>query len=297
MCISDECESGRNSRRSFIGNAAAAVAGVSALGSKAMSSRPQKSTETKALYDPQITHGRVAFRNGPNTIEGYLARPNAAGRFRAVVIFSPNPGLPEDIRNTAAQLAQGSFVALAINAYSRAPGLTANQAREQFDYYGSRSFDEQHMRDVHAGIDYLRRQPFFKRGGIGAVGFCGGGRQALIFPTKFKEVGAVVSFYGPPLLGQNFQAPKGPFKTDVMDVVDEIRVPVQGHYGAMDPVIPVADVKRLKRELQMQSTPEEIFIYEGAAHAFYDYTRPRYDPEAAKLAHTRMMQFLERCLK
>jgi carboxymethylenebutenolidase len=297
MCISDECKGGGNSRRSFISNAAAALAGVSVLGPNAVSGRQQKSTETKALDDPNITHGRVAFRNGPNTIEGYLARPKAAGRFRAVVIFSPNPGLPEDIRNTAAQLAQGSFVGLAVNAYSRAQGLTPDRARQQFDYYGSRSFDEQHIRDVQAGLNYLRRQPFFKGGGIGVVGFCGGGRQALIFPTKFKEVRAVVSFYGPPLLSQNFQASKGPFKTDVMDVVDQIKVPVQGHYGALDPVIPVSDVKRLERELQAQSTPEEIFIYEGAAHAFYDYTRPRYNPEAAQLAHTRMMQFLKRYLK
>jgi len=297
MCLSDECDSGtNNSRRSFISNAVALLAGVSVLGSSVTSSSPQRSTDTKALDDPNIIHERITFRRGTNTIEGYLARPRAVGRFPTVVIFSPNPGLPESICNTAAQLAQGSFVGLAINAYSRAPGLTAAQAREQFDYYGSRAFDEQHFSDVRAGIDYLRRQPFFKPR-IGAIGFCGGGRQALIFPTKFNQVKAVVSFYGPPLLVQSSQAPKGPFKTDVMDVVDLIRVPVQGHYGLIDPIIPVADVKRLERELRTQGAPEEIFLYEGAAHAFYDYTRQNYNPAAAGLAHSRMMSFLGRYLK
>lgn len=300
MCVGDDCDEVDSGRRSFLGNAAAAVVGVSLAAPTATAQQQQQEIPTplepKALDDPAVTHGAITFKSGAITMQGYLARPKAVGRYRAVVIFSPNPGVTEDLRNMAAQLAQGGFIGMAVNPYSRAPGLTNNQAREQFDYYGSKAFDEQQRRDMLAGIDYLRRQPFFKRGPLGAVGFCGGARQALIFSALSKELAAVVGFYGPPVLGPNYQAPKGAFKLDIMNVLDQIKVPVQCHYGAADPIIPLADVKRLERDLLAQGTPTEVFVYEGAAHAFYDYTRPRFNPEAAKLARGRMMQFFKKHL-
>jgi carboxymethylenebutenolidase len=298
MCVGDDCDEVDGGRRSFLGNAAAAVVGVSIASATAVGQQQElrQPLEPKALDDPNVTHGSITFKSGAVTMQGYLARPKANGRYRGVVIFSPNPGLTEDLRNTAAQLAQGGFIGMAVNPYSRAPNLTNNQAREQFDFYGSKAFDEQQRRDMLVGIDYLRRQPFFKRGGLGAIGFCGGARQALIFSALFKDLAAVVDFYGPPVLGPNYQSPRGAFKLDIMNVLDEIRVPVQGHYGAIDPIIPLADVKRMERDLQAQGTPTEIFIYEGAAHAFYDFTRPRFNPEAAKSAHGRMIEFFKKHL-
>jgi len=82
-----------------------------------------------------------------------------------------------------------------------------------------------------------------------------------------------------------------------MDVLDKIRVPVQCHYGAADSIIPLADVERLERDLKAQGTPTEVFVYEGASHAFYDFTRPRFVPAAAKLAHERMIQFFQKHLR
>jgi carboxymethylenebutenolidase len=308
MCLEDDCgEVGggevSEGRRSFLGGALGALA-ASALGSKVFGrpqqpppQKPAEPLEPLALRDPGVVQGDFSFRSGGDTMRAYLARPKAAGRYPAVVIFSPNPGLTDDLRNTAAQLAQGGFLGLAYDTYSRDPGITVSQVRERFDYFAGRAFDELNRRDMAAGLDRLRRLPFFKRGRVGALGFCGGARQALIFSTESKEVGAVVDFYAPPVLNPAaYQSRKGPFKLDVMDVVDRIRVPVQAHYGAADPVIPLADVERLERDLKAQGTPAEVFVYEGAAHAFYDFTRPRFHPAAARLARARMIRFLQKHL-
>jgi carboxymethylenebutenolidase len=307
MCLGDGCEKVSEGRRSFLGGVFGALA-ASTLVSKVFGrqqqpppppQKPAEPLEPPALRDPGVVQRDFTFKgSGGAEMRAYLARPKAAGRYPAVVIFSPNPGLTDDLRNTAAQLAQGGFLGLAYDTYSRDPGLTIAQARERFDYFSGREFDEQNRRDTVAGLDFLRRQPFFRRAPIGAVGFCGGARQALIFATESREVGAVVDFYGPPVLNPAaYQSRKGPFKLDVMDVLDRIRVPVQGHYGAADPIIPLADVERLERDLKAQGTPTEVFVYEGAAHGFYDFTRPRYHPEAAKLAHARMIQFLRKHLR
>ena len=304
MCLSDDCGGVSEGRRSFLGGAFGALA-ASALVSRVFGRqqqpqpppKPAEPLEPLALRDPNVVQGDVAFKNGGAEIRGYLARPKAAGRHPAVVILWPNPGLTDDPRNTAAQLAQGGFVGLAVDLYSRDPNLTPNQARARYEYFGGRAFDELNHGDTLVGLEYLRRQPFVKRGRIGLVGFCGGARQALIFSTTLPEVGAVVAFYGPPVLGAAYQSPRGAFKLDVMDVLDRIRAPVQYHYGTADPFIPAADVDRLERDLKAQGTPLELFRYEGAAHAFYDYTRPRFHPEAAKLAHGRMIQFLQKHLR
>lgn len=307
MCLEDNCGEVSEGRRSFLGGAFRALA-ASALASRvfgrqqqpppAAPQKPAEPLEPLALHDPNIVQGPLAFKSGGASMNGYLARPKGAGRHPLVVVFSPNPGLTDDLRNTAAQLAQGGFLGLAYDTYSRDPGITVSQVRERFDYFAGRAFDEMNRRDMAAGIEHLRRRPFFRRAPIGAVGFCGGARQALIFSTESREVGAVVNFYAPPVLNPAaYQSRRGPFKLDVMDVLDRIRAPVQCHYGAADPIIPLADVERLERDLKAQGTPTEVFVYEGAAHAFYDFTRPRFQPAAAKLARARMIQFLQKHLR
>jgi carboxymethylenebutenolidase len=304
MCLEDNCGGVSEGRRSFLGGVFGALA-ASAFVSKVFGrqqqpppERPAEPLEPLALRDPAVAQRDFIFKSGGAEMRAYLARPRRGGRFPAVAIFSPNPGLTDDLRNTAAQLAQGGFLGLAYDTYSRDPGITVSQVRERFDYFAGREFDEQNRRDTAAGLDWLRRQPFFRRGPVGVLGFCGGGRQALIFSTESREVGAVVNFYGPPVLSPAaYQSRKGPFKLDVMDVLDKVRAPVQSHYGAADPVIPLADVERLERDLKAQGTPAEVYVYEGAAHAFYDFTRPRFRPAAAKLARERMIRFLRQHLR
>jgi len=43
--------------------------------------------------------------------------------------------------------------------------------------------------------------------------------------------------------------------------------------------------------------PLELFAYEKADHGFLAYTRPQYDPAAAKLAWKRTVEFLDKNLK
>lgn len=66
-----------------------------------------------------------------------------------------------------------------------------------------------------------------------------------MFAAKSKEVDAVVSFYG------NLRTP--PFanrKEDPLDVMDQIKVPVQGHYAENDPEIPLEQLTTFERNLK-----------------------------------------------
>ena len=48
------------------------------------------------------------------------------------------------------------------------------------------------------------------------------------------------------------------------------RCPVLGLFGGADEGIPVREVDRFRRTLQEAGVPNEIVVYEGAPHSFFD---------------------------
>ena len=302
MCVG--CDSDPVDRRSLLVRFASATAGiaVSFQGERQKleaSGAGQKPSEARALDDPAVQHEMISFKSGTDTVEGYLARPKAAGGYRAVVILHGDFGVPEGLRNTAAQIAQNGLVGLAYKRFGRWPKLTpkelakSDQTEKRFL---SGSFNEQELGDAQAAIDYLKAQPFVKQGGVAVVGFCGGGYEALLLSTRSKDVKAVVAFYAPPEMPEQFQNPKDP-RPSLMEKVEKIRVPVQGHYGVEDPFVSLKPVKKFEQALKANGTPVSFFTYEGATHGFYDYTRRQYHAEAAARAKSRMLEFLKEQLK
>ncbi len=275
-------------RRDFICGAAAIVAGISMLGSEVLSQQSNVPT-VNALDSPNITHGTVTFKSGTDTIDGYLSRPKAKGRYPVVIVVAGNRISEEYISNTTAMLAQGGFVGLAPNIFSlQTDSMSAEEKRK---IATTEITDEHVFRDIQAGIDYLKKQSFVKRKRIGITGFCFGGRIALMFAARSKEIDAVVPFYGTLRLPPEANRPVNPF-----DVVTRIKAPVQGHYALKDTGIEQSDVKKFFEMLQAQGTKTELYNYE-AEHGFFAYTRPVYNADAAKLAQRRMLEFFQKHLK
>ena len=302
MCTTDGCNNKGNQRngverRTFLTGATAAVVGVT-LASEGFA-QPQQQPPTNALNDTNTIQGMVSFKSGADVIQGYLARPRKDGQFRAVVVLHGSLHLPEDHRYTAAQLAQGGFVSLAAKRFSRTPELTMEELirSDRGDRrYLSNTSNQIELQDAQAAINYLKSLSYVKRKGVGLVGFCGGGCQSVLLSTQSKDISAVVAFYAPPVLLEQYQAPNDP-RPDLKEVVSQIRVPIQGHYGTADAAVPIEDVRRFEAALRKQKTPVEFFYYEGANHAFCDYTRRSYNAEAATLSKARMLEFLKRQLK
>ncbi len=169
---------------------------------------------------------------------------------------------------------------------------TSASPQEQLNIVANKMPDELTMRDIQAGLDYLKSQSFVKQKRFGIMGFCSGGRYALMFTAQSKDIAAVVPFYGTLILPPIFNRKQTPF-----DVIKQIKVPVQGHYGAKDNNAPLADAKRFEEALRAHNTAAEIFTYE-TGHGFFAYNRDEvYQPEAAKLAWSRTLAFFKQHLK
>lgn len=280
MCFSDDCNDERPDRRSFLVGATATIAGLTFLTGRDANAQTRQ-PETRVLDDPKIQHGRVVFKhNGVETIDGYLARPKADGAYPAVLVIAGNRISEEYIPNTCAALAVAGFVGLAPNIFHTLP--ESARTPEEMRKATANHTDLDVLEDMQAGADYLRTQTFVKAGGMGVLGFCYGGRMAMLHGARSRDIDVVVPFH--------------PGKVTASEIA-RLKSPVQVHCGTADRNVSVESIRDLEKMLSAQSTPVEVHLYEGADHGFLAYTRPYYKPDAAKLAWARATEFLHKYLK
>jgi carboxymethylenebutenolidase len=104
------------------------------------------------------------------------------------------------------------------------------------------------------------------------------------------EIAAVAPFYG------NLNTPEFAKRDkDPVDVVSEIKTPVQGHYSNADIEVPLTQLKQFEHDLKLHKATAEFFTYD-APHGFFAYTRKSYREKAAKLAWERTVNFLHKLL-
>lgn len=281
MCFDDDCNDNVADRRSFLVAASATIAGLMIPHGQGVNAQTRP-PETRVLDDPTIQHGRVNFRhNGADTIDGYLARPRREGSFPAVLVIAGNKISEEYIPNTCAALALAGFVGLAPNIFHPLPDSTPSN-NEAYAKFLANHTELDILDDIQSGVSYLRAQPFVHAGGMGVVGFCMGGRLAMLFGARSREIDAVIPFHPAPMKERE---------------IARLRVPVQIHHGTADRAVAASETQNTEKVLRAQGTPVEVFLYEGADHGFLAYTRPFYKPDAARLAWTRTTQFLRKHLK
>lgn len=283
-----EVVSNEITRRDFILKSSALVGACLLNCDSGLAQQTDAPKMVRALDDEGIVREKVTFKSGDGEIEAYLSRPKKKGSYPVVIVVSGNTFDEEYIQNTTAMLAQSGFVGISPNIFSlQKPTMTPDEKRKVFV---DQITDERIFQDLQASIDYLKKQKFAKTKKIGIMGFCFGGRCALMFASVSKEIDAVAPFYG------NLRTP--PFanrKRDPLDILDKMKVPVQGHYSQNDDEIPPEQLKTFEASLKKNCAAVEIFTYD-APHGFFAYTRRSYNADAAKLSWQRTVDFFKRVL-
>jgi carboxymethylenebutenolidase len=280
-------DSGRLSRRDILKGAAAATV-FCVLDCDTADAQLANNNIQRALDDPHVEHGFVQFQGGHDAIDGYLARPKSEGQYPVVLVITGNTLTEEYIQNTTAMLAQAGFVGFAPNIFSlQKDGMSNDEKRRVF---AEEITDARIYADLFASLTFLRSKPFVREGKIGVMGFCFGGRCALMFSTQCVDVAAVAPFYG------NLKTPDYAKRDrDPVDVVGQITAAVQGHYSKTDKDIPLPQLAAFGDELKKQNPKSEMFTYD-APHGFFAYTRGSYQAEAANLAWKRTSDFFHQIL-
>jgi carboxymethylenebutenolidase len=217
----------------------------------------------------------------------YVDAPTGGGTVPGVVIMIHGPGLDRFIEDRVEDLARHGYAAAAPDLFHRQPPDGDMMARI------GRLRDREIVADADATSAHLRGLRDVRVGKLAVLGFCMGGRLTYMLagarPATFKAAGV---FYG-----GNIMKPWGDRPTP-FDLTSQIACPVIGFFGEEDTNPSPADVKTIDAELTRHGKPHEFHTYDGAGHAFLNFTNAeRHRPGPAKDAWEKMLGFLECHLK
>lgn len=221
---------------------------------------------------------RIEFERPDGSLcPGYLAQTGAGQP--GVIVIQEWWGLNAQICGIADHFADAGFNALAPDLFHGRVTQDPDEARHLMnglDFAGATH------QDIRGATDHLRGVGGNGGGKVGVMGFCMGGALTLAAAVHVPGLAAAVCFYGIP--------PK-----EFADPAD-IRIPFQGHFAQRDDWCTPAAVDALEAALKGAGHPPEIYRYD-AAHAFFNEQRPEvHDPENARLAWQRTLDFLRRHL-
>lgn len=137
----------------------------------------------------------------------YVFRPEGHGPWPAVLMFLDGPGIRPALFDMAARLAGSGYVVLLPDLFYRAGAYPPMDPRVVWvnsdlriahrDTYMSTATPANVMSDMAVFLDYLDDAPDVRSGAIGVVGYCMGGRLALIAAGTYPDrVGAAASYHG-----------------------------------------------------------------------------------------------------
>jgi carboxymethylenebutenolidase len=228
--------------------------------------------------DEDLFTERIKYAGANGDMEAYVARPKEEKKYPTVVVIHENRGLNAHIEDVTRRAANAGYLAVAPNALSPLGGTPANEdeARTKFQQLKA----EDNLQNFIKVFDYLPARKD-SNGKFGCVGFCWGGGMSNDLAVNVPSLKAAVAFYG--------RQPKA-------EDVPKIKAAVQLHYGSLDERIN-AGIAAYEDALKKNNIAYELYMYEGANHAFHNDTAPtRYNEAAAKLAWQRTLDFWKKYL-
>jgi carboxymethylenebutenolidase len=218
----------------------------------------------------------------------YSKAPVGATKAPGIVVIMHGPGLDKFVEDRVDALARHGYAAAAPDLYHRQPDDSADMMTRI-----GRLRDTEIIADADATIAHLRAINETRVTDLAVLGFCMGGRITYLLagarPTAWRAAGV---FYGGNIMKAWGDGPS-PF-----DLTKSIAAPVIGFFGLEDTNPSPADVDAIDAELTRHGKPHEFHRYEGAGHAFLNFTNAeRYRASQAKDAWEKMLAFLGRHLK
>jgi len=222
----------------------------------------------------------VSYPSGSETLSGYLAVPDGAGKKPAIVVIHEWWGLNDWVKGRADAFAKQGYVALAVDLYRGKVASDADTAHQLM-----RGMPEDRaVRDMKAAVAYLRSRPDVDGTKIASIGWCMGGGYSLALALAEPTLAGTVIYYG--------------HLVTEPTTIAGLKVPLLGNFGGKDQGIPPADVKAFEEAARKAGDSVDFKIYPDAGHAFASSPDPSvYRPADANDAGKRTDAFLAKVLK
>ena len=216
----------------------------------------------------------IEFPCQEEPVAGYRAVP-PSGRGRGVLVLHEAGGLLGFARDVCDRLAREGFVALVPDLHG---GRTAADpeaaARLMMDLDAARAGCV-----LDAAVAELLNSECVDGARVGAVGFCLGGRLALLAAARNRRVGAAVSFY--------------PAHPGLTLELSQLEAPVLGIFAERDETPPAEAAAELESALEAAGKTATLRVQAEVRHGFMNDSRPDvFDAVAAAEGWDAMLAFL-----
>ena len=206
-------------------------------------------------------------------LTGVLAEPDGTGKAPGILYITAIWGIDESARDITQGFAEDGFLVSVPDIFWRVhPGPTTEHAVAHSRYHAY-DFD-QGLLDIQDLIADLRAHPRCN-GKVAMLGVCFGGRYVHLGAARWG-IDAAASYHGT-------------YIERHLDETHKIACPVSHHFGADDPVTPMADVRAIQ-ESYASRPKAEVIAHAGAEHNFAMPQKPTYDPVIAKAARDAVLR-------
>jgi len=277
----DDYKQGRTNRRDFLRKLATVVGGsTAAMALLPVLEETERNNSFAGQADEDLKTEFIKYTGERGEVKGFLAWPKTGKKFPAVLIIHENRGLQPHIQDVTRRMAKEGFLALAPDALSPLGGTPENDLDKAVAMIGQLDKDKT-VKNFVAAVKYLKTQPL-STGKVGCTGFCWGGGMTNQMAVNCPDLDAAVPYYG---------------MQPTPEQVPSIKAPIMAHYAGDDTRINQG-IPAFEEALKKNKKEYQIFMYDGAQHAFNNDSNPeRYNEKAAKLAWLRTIAFFKEKLK
>jgi carboxymethylenebutenolidase len=190
-----------------------------------------------------------------------------------VIVLHAWWGLNQIFKDVCDRLASEGFVAFAPDLYNGKIARTIDEAKALIP----KNEVEQVGPIAAAAPDFLRGRPEVRKDALAVIGFSMGAAWSLVLASERpEEVRKVVLFYGS-YGGMDFS---------------KAQAYILGHFASNDEFEPLEGVRAMEADMRTAGLAPTFHIYPDTKHWFFEEDRPEYDPQAARLAWKRTLDFL-----
>ena len=232
----------------------------------------------------------VEIETPSGRMETFVTHPEQDGPFPAVVIYMDIWGVREELFEIARRVGTVGYYCLVPDFYyrrgkvrhefrdaqNRMISLHAldDELKQRVTAPGRQLSNQMVVDDTGAILDFLGRGEPVRAGGVGAVGYCMGGRHVMCAAGHFPErVRAAASLHGTSLVSEAADSPHR--------LVKQLRGELYCGFAELDPYAPMSMVKELDELLRPGPVAYRHAVHPGAQHGYALPNRDIFDAHAA----------------
>ncbi|MBU6449767.1 MAG: dienelactone hydrolase family protein [Rhodospirillales bacterium] len=223
--------------------------------------------------------------DGSGAFSAFVWEPKGKPQAGAVVVIQEIFGVNDSLRETAQNLADQGFIAIAPDLFWRLkPGVNLTDKTEA---EWKRAVGLMHRFDQDKGVEDLKTTLAAARklpgcnGNAGTIGYCLGGRLAVMMAAR-SDSDVNISYYGVAL-------------DSLLPEFARLEAPLMLHIAELDEFFPAES-----RDKLLEGTEEndwvDAFVYPAVQHAFARVDGVHYDARAAIIANGRTAELLAEIL-